>query len=399
MTGARASWIALAIAVSIAVGAVIANPVHSWRPRADEGWYLFYARRVAADGPSAFPDLFREYLEDPLASRLFPSPIRVTTIVAGALAVRLEGAQPEALAHVSLAAFVGLLVLVFLGTRAAFGARAAAATTLLLSVSPLHLGMARRALSDSLNATLALAALGLCLHALGGATRRRWWLASMAFAVAFLGRELNLVLVPIALVLVGARAARRGEWPAPAAVAHVSVIPLALAAIVASLAAGGVAPAWRAFAGTIGQPATNAYALAYGGGPWFRYLLDALLLSPWPPLLFIVWLGYLAGSAVDDERAWAWALVPVLFVACAAPFPKFVRWALAIDAPLRLGAVLLLERLLQRTGARQSAALLAVAVGLLMMVDVGGFRRLFVAGDIYDPTTAILAAARDVVPH
>jgi len=404
--GARAAlrgapaWAVLGLALALAAGIVLATPVTTWRPQADEGYYLLYARRVAEEGPRAFPDLFREYLEDPAARQLFPSPIRVTAIVLGALAIRLDGPALPSLAHLSLAAFLALLVLVFLATRHTFGERAACGTTLLLSVSPLHLAMARRALSDSLNATLVLACLGLCLHALGEDRPRRWWMVSAAYATAFLARELNLVLIPISLALLMLAWQRRRPAPFPTLGAcHVSVLPVVAAGLVAALAAGGVTPAWRAFAGTLLQPTANAYALAYGAGPWFRYCVDALLLSPWPPLLYLAWLGYLAATRPVDEHVWAWALVPLLFVACAVPFPKFVRWALPLDAPLRLGAVLFLERMLAGGADRPGHARLATAVVALMAVDLAGFHRLFVVGDIYDPTTALLAAWRDLVPR
>jgi 4-amino-4-deoxy-L-arabinose transferase-like glycosyltransferase len=398
VTPARAMpWAVLAVALAVAGTIVVETPVTTWRPQADEGYYLLYARRVADDGPRAFPDLFREYLQDPVARRLFPSPIRVTTISLGALAVRLGGASMPSLAHVSLAAFLALLVLAFVATRQAFGDWTACCTTLLLAVSPLHLAMARRALGDSLSATLALTCLGLCLHALG--SNRRWWLVSAAYATALLARELNLVLIPISLALVACHWWRRRPAALPiAAAAHVSIVPLALAACVAALAAGGFGPAWEAFSGTVRQPAANAYALAYGAGPWFRYYVDALLLSPWPPLLYLAWLGWLAATRPADERLWAWALVPLLFVACTAPFPKFVRWALPLDAPFRLATVLFLERVLRGTSPRAGRAMVAVAVVALMAVDVAGFHRLFVVGDIYDPTTALLAASRKLIP-
>jgi 4-amino-4-deoxy-L-arabinose transferase-like glycosyltransferase len=395
------AWMAVFLCAALAAGIVLSTPVSSWRTQADEGYYLIYATRIAEHGPSAFPDLFREYLEDPLSREYFPSPIRLTAICLGALAVRLGGPTFSSLAHLSLASFLVLLVLVFAGARRAFGERTALCTVLLLSVSPLHLGMARRALSDSLNATLLVAGLGFCVHLLTAERpgRRGWWALAALYTVAFLGRELNLVLIPLSLTLIGAHAIRHRCLPPLRTVACVTVLPGLAAIACAALAAGGFSPAWRAFAGTVLQPATNTYALAYGAGPWFRYLVDGVLLSPWPPLLFLAWLGYLLGARVSDERAWTWALVPVLFIACAVPFPKFVRWALALEAPVRLGAVLLLERLLARAAGRRASACLGAAVALLMLVDLAGFRRLFVVSDIYDPTTTLLAASRDLIPR
>lgn len=297
------SWAILPLALALAAGVVLATPVTTWRPRADEGYYLLYATRVAEQGPGAFPDLFREYLADPLSRQLFPSPIRVTAILLGALAIRLGGPGFPSLAHLSLAAFLVLLGLVFLGGRRLVGPRTAAATTLLLAASPLQLAMARRALSDSLNATLLIGCLALCIAAVTAErpAPRRWWAVAAAYAVAFLGRELNLVLIPLSLVLIaGFTLWHRRPLPIGPA-CWVSVVPLAIAALAAALAAGGFVPAWRAFTATVLQPGQNVYALQYGGGPWFRYLLDYLLLSPWTTVLYLAWLGQLAVGAAPTS--------------------------------------------------------------------------------------------------
>ena len=392
----------LLLALALAARSVVAHPVTSWRGRADEGCYLRYATRIVERGPGAFPALFREYLDDPLAPQLFPSPIRLTPIVLDALSVLFSGSDFASLADVSLLAFLALLVLVFAAIRRTHGELTALAVTLLLSVSPLHLAMARRALADNLNATLLLTCLWLCLHGLTAhKTSPRWWAGvGVAYAVTFLGRELNLILIPISLTLIAGHFVLRRRpirlWP----VACVSVLPLLAAVTLAALAAGGLGTAWAVFSATVRQPAHNEYAILYGNGPWFRYVLDYLLLSPWTTLLYLMWLGYLVGARVVDERLWAWAVVPILFVALATPFAKFVRWALVLDAPLRLGAVLLLQRLVgSRAGDRWATAGLGVLVAALMWVDLRTFHEFFVVGDIYDPTSALLLAGRGFVPQ
>ena len=398
----RRAWALLLLSLALATGSVVAHPVTTWRGQADEGCYLRYATRIAEQGPGAFPALFREYLQDPLGPQYFPSPLRLTPIALGALSVLFSGSDFASLADVSLLAFLALLVLVFSGLRRTLGERTALAVTLLLTVSPLHLAMARRALADSLNATLLLTCLWLCIH---GVTARktapRWWVSvAVAYAITFLGRELNLVLIPISLALIGSDAVRRRQ-PIPFwAVGCVSLLPLLGAAALAALAAGGVGMAWAAFSATVVQPARNVYALEYGSGPWFRYVVDYVLLSPWTTLLYLAWLGYLAGARIEDERLWAWALVPILFLACATPFAKFVRWALPLDAPLRLGAVLLLQRLVRdRAGDRWATVRLGVIVAGLMWADLRAFHDLFVVGDIYDPSSALLLAGRGFLPR
>src|SRR6185503_3685318 len=166
----------------------------------------------------------------------------------------------------------------------------------------------------------------------------------VACMVTFLARELNLFLAPVLLALVLLHALRHRRWPSPWAIGAVSVVPLVGAVLVAALAAGGFDVAWRTLLTTVAQDGVNEYIVRYGGGPWFRYVLDYLLVSPWTTLAYLVWLGWLGASRDADDDTSAWALVPILVVAALVPFSKSLRYVVALEAPIRLGAVLLLQR-------------------------------------------------------
>lgn len=132
----------------------------------DERSYLHYARQIAERGLSGYPELFREYVGHIAHAQYYPTPLRFTTIVLDAVFVWFLGPTFSSLQQVSLVAFLVLLLCVFFCFRQAIGNRAALLTVLLVSASPLGLGMARRALADSLVATLMVASLWLCLRAL-----------------------------------------------------------------------------------------------------------------------------------------------------------------------------------------------------------------------------------------
>jgi hypothetical protein len=174
------------------------------------------------------------------------------------------------------------------------------------------------------------------------------------------------------------------------------VVPLLGAILVAAVAAGGFDVAWRTLLTTVAQDGVNEYIVRYGGGPWFRYVLDYLLLSPWTTLAYIVWLGWLAASPRGDDDTWAWALVPVLVVAALVPFSKSLRYVVALEAPMRLGAVLLLRRVLG--GHRLAAVGLAAAVLAIACADLIAFRGLFIESQTYDPASFNLLLWRRLLP-
>lgn len=367
--------------------------------RADEGYYLYYASRVSKEGPAAFSALAREYLREP-ERRFFPPPVRLSTIAAGAAAMRVSGFSWRALQLVSLGSFLLLLAALFFGLRRLFGERVGFWAALLTAASPLHLGLTRRALSDSWSAALC----GVCLLAFSRVwfshSRSRWHWAGVAFllAAAFLAREANVLLVPLMLAPMAWGALRRREPVPRVPFLAVSVVPVAAAVLLGCAAAGGWGVFWRVVSANITSPPLNAYAVKYGGGPWFRYLLDFLLVSPAPTLLYLGWIGYLLGAREKDPQVWWWALVPVLFVLLSIPATKNLRYALMLEAPIRLGAVFLLDRLLPvRKGSAASGLRFAYALFFLLWLDLESFHRLFVAGGIYDPATAFLIQGRGLV--
>jgi 4-amino-4-deoxy-L-arabinose transferase-like glycosyltransferase len=374
-------------------------PSVAWRPGADEGYFLHYSTRVAEHGLGELRVLFQEYLAG--GDRVyFPSPLRLTTILVDALAVRIGGPRFESLQAVALVSFLVLLALVFLEVRRAFGDRTALCTTFLVSVSPLQLAMARRALSDSMIATLVLVCIGLTVRGLAERRGPRWWAGvAAACTVTLLARELNLFLVPVLLALILLQALRGRTGPSLWSVGAVSIVPLACAVAIAALAAGGFATAWQALRTTVAQDGVNEYIVRFGGGPWFRYVLDYLLLSPWTTLAYVVWLGWLAASRDADDETWAWALVPILVVAMLVPFSKSLRYVVALEAPMRLGAVLLLQRALgDGNGNRLATAGMAAAVLAIAWIDLHAFRGLFIDAQTYDPASFNLLLWRRLLP-
>lgn len=272
-----------------------------------------------------------------------------------------------------------------------------------LAFSPLHLALARRALSDTLASFFLLASLWLFAFSMWDRSRsvRRWMVVSLFYAAAFLVKESAFLLMPISLIFLFWNGRNRKEPIPPIAACAVSVLPLGLAALAIS-AAGGVGVAWKVAQTFWSGAPINPYAQQFQNGPWFRFVVDFLLISPWPVLLYFVWLGLLAADPRRDPKQVFWAAVPVVsvFLASFFPYGKNIRVLMFLEMPIRMAAVFALQRL---TGTEGPAPLrrqgvLAVFVVLLLAADLLSFRDLFVRAGIYDPVSSSLLVVRRFLP-
>ncbi len=369
----------------------------------DEGFYLEYAQRVAQEGPrQAFPELGKFYAESASTTRFFPHPLRIVAVFLGAAAVRVGGPYFTSLSLLSLSAFFLLLGVTFFGSKWVFGRRTAVWTTFLLGLAPLHLAMARRALSD----TLISASLLICLWSFLWACRSkksassRWIVIAVTYAAALLVKESAFLLLPLSLLYLGGRAwARRQPFPVWPACA-VSFIPVALAGLVAVWLFGSFELVWQTLSIFHSGASANPYAQRYQEGPWIRFVVDFLLISPWSMLLYVAWMGVLLTERPPAEEVWFWSLLPVLFLAFSLFLPagKNVRLVLFLEMPIRLCVVLFLQRLWGEGGGFWRTAAQAGVVLLVAATDLNSFYRLFVFEGIYDPVSYNLLRAHHFLP-
>ena len=150
------------------------------------------------------------------------------------------------------------------------------------------------------------------------------------------------------------------------------------------------------------SPTSNAYAQELGRGPWYRYAIDLLLLSPWPTLLGIAALGpaalRLRERKPGDAVVWL-GLALASLAAAYAPFTKNVRYVSLCEVPLRALAAWLVFSLTGADSGRGRLALAAACIALLCLSGWLSFRAIFVDAGLFDPMTAPLLYLRGLSPH
>lgn len=398
------AWVGWAIVPILAVAAVLlVRSLGSvpYFPDSDDGYYLRYMKAVAEEGAAVFPRLFTEYLARP-ENFNYPPPSRVGFTLVSALWAQGFGASLESLSRLALAAHLATVAVSWWFARRSFGALGAVAIAGSLAFSPLLLGMGRQALMDSFVLFAFSGPIWLFVEVVRRPRDRRLWLAfSLAFAFAILTKELALFLVAPFLAFVawerwwGRRALSPLLFAALIGVPGLVCLPLFV------LAAGGIEPLLAVFRGILAGPATNPYTQQLGSGPWYRYLIDYLVLTPWPTVCALLYGGVLATSVRRREAGSAhvfFGILAALLLLQHAFVTKNVRYLMVLELPLRVFAVSMLAELFASRDRRRTAALVLLAVIAFAWLDVRTFDHVFVANKAYDPVSYPLLILRKIVP-
>jgi 4-amino-4-deoxy-L-arabinose transferase-like glycosyltransferase len=397
---AAAAVASIVLATWLLVEPTLASAQH--QPQADEGYYTWYMMRVRNRGLGAFPGLAEEWLarENNL---YFPPPTRVGYAVAAAAWSSFAGTTYQDLARLSLASVLALVATQFLFARRHFGDAPAVLIAALTAASPLLLGMGRLALADDFASAWMVASLWLFLEVVR-APRSPGWSAAFAaaFTVALLSKEISLLLLaPMAAFALVEHGLRRRDPRAIARIAALLAAPVVASTLVWAWAAGGFGVLARIARAVASSPASNTYALSYGGGPWVRYCVDELLLSPWTSALglagLVVALWRWRGGEVE-QAALFFALVYVLTVACLGPFTKNLRYAGVLEAPLRTLAVVLVWQACAAARSWRGAAAAGALTLFLAASDARAFHFAFVERGLFDPVSLELLDLRRMVP-
>lgn len=394
---------ACAILIALGAGAILSASLGRvvYQENFDEGFYLRYVRIVQEQGLTGFRRLFEEYLAIE-EFHVWPNPLRVGFIAVGALWVSGFGVTFAALSKLSVASHVVLVILGFAFTRRRTSDGRALLVAALLASSPLLLALGRRALMDAFATLTAALAIWLYLELLRRPARpglRAGFVA--AFTGAILVKETSILLIPpFAAAWALERFVARSElraWP----FAGLLGLAPALCGLVWLAASGHPVALLRVVEIVLGSPATNAYAIEYGSGPWYRYLVDFVALSPWPTILA---LGGLASTlarcrpgAWNTERAF-FATLAIVLVAEFSLFTKNVRYLAVLELPIAFLAVACLDEILAGLRANTHRILAATAVVLVSWMGWHTFDTLFVEGGLYDPVTADLLGLRHMIP-
>src|SRR6266446_3105960 len=371
-----------------------ANPLHALeflhpKPKMesvgfDEGLYAEYVHKLATLGLSAYPLIVQDYVErQERLQRSILSPLRFLYIYWGYLWHLSFGTDPL-LALKSVASLFSVLTL-FVSIAFVWrlkGKAWALAIGALMCVAPTQIHMSQHALVDGFFTFWALICLWLFWENLQAP---RDWRRLVAYIVGLallvLTKE-NSFFVWIALValLVANHWLRFGTVTRELIIA--TVLGPLLGGVILVLLAGGLSQTIHTYHYSLAKNYQLQYAILTGDGPWYRYLVDLLLVSP---IVLILALGTLfrLNRTLKPELFMSIFIAASYLVMCNVKYGMNLRYANMWDMPLRFLALSALVGLVSPLR-RYRNIVLGIAVALICAIELRQYIILFVNFPLYE---------------
>jgi 4-amino-4-deoxy-L-arabinose transferase-like glycosyltransferase len=363
----------------------------------DEGLYRAYVNALIKGGLTAYPDIVDRYIEvqRTLVGSILP-PLRFLYIFVAYLWHLAFGTEALRSLHQVASCFSILTFL--LATVFAWrlkGRAFALGVAALMACAPTQLHVAQHALADGFFTFWALLALWLLWENLQ--SPRNWQLQIgylLSLSLLVLTKENSFFVWSALVVLIVAN-----RWLAFGNVSRELVLatfigPL-LGVVTLVFLSGGITTLITSYQLSVSKNFQLPYAILTGDGPWHRYLVDLLLVSPVVLLLAI-------GAIFRLDRGQRPELFMAIFIGvsylimCNLKYGMNLRYANMWDMPLRVLALSQLLALLRSAGPWRKR-LIAIAVAAICAFELREYVVLFVQYPLYELVTEGLLRALHIL--
>ena len=363
----------------------------------DEGLYREYVNALSQGGLGSYPDIVEGYIDvqKKLPGSILP-PLRFLFIFTGYAWHSIFGSEALAALH-QVASFFNILTLAlatFFVWRVR-GPKWAIAIAALMAVAPTQLHMSQHALVDGFFTFWATLVLWLFWENLQAPRDWRWLVGYVvALALLVLTKE-NSFFVWIALIamLIANRWIHIGTISRELVIA--TILGPLLGVVVLIFLAGGIDVFIQSYQLSVGKNFQLHYAILTGDGPWYRYLVDLLLVSP---IVLILALG----TAFRLNRTMKPELFMFVFIAasylvmCNVKYGMTLRYANMWDLPLRFLAFSQIVWLAS-FAKRFQTAIVTTAVVLLAAIEFHQYIVIAVRYPLYELITHDLLQALSIL--
>jgi 4-amino-4-deoxy-L-arabinose transferase-like glycosyltransferase len=363
----------------------------------DEGLYRTYLDNLIIGGLSAYPEMVEDYVtaQGSMEKPILP-PVRFLYIFTAYLWNGCFGTDALSSLKIVSSCFT-ILTLILSGIFAwrIAGRATALAVTALMACAPTQIHMSQHALIDGFFAFWALLALWLLWENLQAPRNWRWLLAyTCALALLVLTKE-NSVFAWVGLValLITNRWLRFGTVSRELAAA--TVIGPVFGVAILILLSGGLPTLIATYQLLVTKASNAMYAILTGDGPWYRYLVDLLLVSP---LILLLALGTLfrLNRTMKPELFMSIFIASSYLIMCNVNYGMNLRYANMWDMPLRFLAFSQIGFLAQLFK-RHTALLTGLAVAFVALIELRQYYILAVQYPLYELITHDLMRALQIL--
>ncbi len=333
----------------------------------DENLYRNYVNQLYYTGLTEYPSIVESYIieQRKLPGSILP-PMRFLYIFTSSLWKHSFGGETLKVLR-SVACFFSVLTLLLSGIFAfrLGGKKTCLAVLALIGCAPTQIHMGQHALVDGFFTFWALLTLWLFWEALQHPDRKRWIICYCAsFACMVMTKENSFfVFFAICGLMVVARWLKLGQVSRPLVLMTVAGPLLGVCLLIAL--AGGVSNFIETYHLSVTKNLVLPYAIKTGDGPWYRYLVDLMLVSP---LILMLAIGRMF-ELRSENRQEIFLILFILFsylVMANLKYGMNLRYANMWDFPLRYLAYGLLTTLSARCGRWKDACLIGSLAGICL---------------------------------
>jgi 4-amino-4-deoxy-L-arabinose transferase-like glycosyltransferase len=363
----------------------------------DEELYRGYVNNLISEGLTSYPDIAENYVDRQakLPAAILP-PTRFLYIFSAYLWHQATGEESLVALH-RVSCLFSILMLFAAGGFAwrLGGPSIALAVLALMACAPTQIHMSQHALIDGFFAFWATLSLWFLWENLRQPHNPRWLILYTASLTLMVITKENAVFAYVGLLaLIGAN-----RWLCFGTVTRPFLLltlagPL-LGLVILIALCGSATTFISTYRLLVTKASVLPYAIATGDGPWYRYLLELLLVSP---LVFLLaWGAIFRLKPANKEALFLIVFISATYlVMCNVRYGMNLRYTNMWDMPLRYLAVLCLYDLTQ-SFRRYQATAIVLAVMLLAAFDLRQYHVFFVKYGLYELVTAGLLRAVQIL--
>jgi Dolichyl-phosphate-mannose-protein mannosyltransferase len=350
----------------------------------DEGLYREYVNALSKVGIAGYPDIVEQYIavQSKLPASVLP-PVRFLYIFAAYLWHSLFGSEALVALHDVAAVFSILTLLV--ATAFAWRLKGpvwALGVAAFMAFAPTQIHMSQHALVDGFFTFWALLCLWFLWENLQTPKRIGWLFAYILALTSLVLTKENafFVFVAIVVLLLCNRWVQFGRIT-PQLLLATLLGPL-LGVVILVFLAGGLDNLITTYQLSVTKNYQLAYAIHTGDGPWYRYIVDLLLVSP---IILILAIGavFRLDRTQKAELFLSIFVVGSYLVMCNIKYGMNLRYANMWDMPLRFLAVSQVAFLCGLLG-RYCVLVMSIAMSLVCAAELRQYLILFVHYPLYE---------------